>query len=94
MAIGKHYMLNNQETDRSGVNEMIDEKTIMELYFPAFEAMAPYVSGYMCAYNRINNIYACENKHTLNEMLKGYANFSGFIVSDWGTFLFNDCFCF
>ena len=84
MAIGKHYMLNNQETDRSGVNEIVDEKTMMELYFPAFEAMAPHVSGYMCAYNRINNHYACENNHTLNNMLKGYANFSGFIVSDWG----------
>jgi beta-glucosidase len=38
----------------------------------------------MCAYNRINNKYACENEHTLNDMLKGYANFSGFVVSDWG----------
>ena len=46
--------------------------------------MAPHVAGYMCAYNRINDKYACENEHTLNEMLKGYANFSGFVVSDWG----------
>ncbi len=84
MAIGKHYMLNNQETDRSGVNEVVDEKTMMELYFPAFESMAPYVAGYMCAYNRINNHYACENEQTLNTMLKGYANFTGFVVSDWG----------
>ena len=38
----------------------------------------------MCAYNRINNEYACENEITLNTMLKGYANFSGFVVSDWG----------
>ena len=84
MAIGKHYMNNNQETDRSGVNEIVDEKTMMELYWPAFEAMAPHVAGYMCAYNRINNEYACENEVTLNTMLKGYANFSGFVVSDWG----------
>lgn len=84
MAIGKHYIVNNQETDRSGVNEIVDEKTLMELYFPAFEAMAPHVAGYMCAYNRINGHWACENNETLTVMLKGRANFSGFVVSDWG----------
>ena len=84
MAIGKHYIANNQETDRSGENNVIDERTMMELYSPAFAAMAPYVAGYMCAYNRINGDYACENNHTLNIMLKGYFNFSGFVVSDWG----------
>lgn len=57
MAIAKHYILNNQETDRSGVNELVDEQTIMELYAPPFEAAAPIVAGYMCAYNRINGTY-------------------------------------
>ena len=85
MAIGKHFMLNNQETDRSGVNEVVDEKTMMELYWPAFEAMAKNnVSGFMCAYNRINGHYACENNHTLNTMLREDAGFTGFVVSDWG----------
>ena len=85
MAIGKHYMLNNQETDRSGVNEIVDEKVMMELYYPAFEAIANAgVAGFMCAYNRINGAFACENNHTINFMLKNLANFSGFVVSDWG----------
>ena len=48
MAIAKHYILNNQETDRSGGNMIADEKTIMELYAPPFEAVAATVAGYMC----------------------------------------------
>jgi beta-glucosidase len=85
MAIAKHYILNNQETDRSGVNELVDEKTIMELYAPPFEMAAKHkVAGYMCAYNRINHDWACENELTLKTMLKGYFNFTGFVVSDWG----------
>ena len=47
MAIAKHFILNNQETDRSGVNEIVDEKTIMELYAPPFAAAAAAnVAGY------------------------------------------------
>jgi beta-glucosidase len=84
MSISKHYILNNQETDRSGVNEIVDEKTIMELYAPPFGKAAAKTAGYMCAYNRINGVWACENEHTLTTILKGYYNFSGFIVSDWG----------
>ena len=84
MAIAKHYMLNNQETSRSGENNIVDEKTMMELYGVPFGAAAPKVAGYMCAYNRINGVWACENKDTLKTMLKGRYNFSGFVVSDWG----------
>ena len=47
MAITKHYILNNQETDRSGVDEHVDEKTIMELYAPPFGAAAATSAGYM-----------------------------------------------
>ena len=85
MAIAKHYILNNQETDRSGVNSLVDEKTIMELYAPPFATAAAHnVAGYMCAYNRINGEWACEQPATLRTMLKGHFNFSGFVVSDWG----------
>ena len=85
MAIAKHYILNNQETDRSGVDELVDEKVIMELYAPPFETASHHnVAGYMCAYNRINGVWACEQPETLKTMLKGYFNFSGFVVSDWG----------
>ena len=84
MAVGKHFLMNNQETDRSGGNMIVDEATMMELYAPPFEAVAPYIASYMCAYNRINGVYACEDNHTLNTMLRGYFNFSGMVVSDWG----------
>ena len=47
-------------------------------------AAAHNVAGYMCAYNRINGKWACEQPETLKTMLKGYFNFSGFVVSDWG----------
>ena len=44
----------------------------------------------MCAYNRINGDWACENEQTLKTMLRGYYNFSGFVVSDWGATDHND----
>ena len=56
----------------------------MELYAPPFAALATTAAGFMCSYNRINGVYACENDVTLKTMLKGYFNFSGFVVSDWG----------
>lgn len=84
MAISKHYINNNQEIHRSGVNEVVDEVTEMELYGVPFAAAAKKSAGFMCAYNRVNGVYACENKQTLRTMLKGYYNFSGFVVSDWG----------
>lgn len=63
---------------------MVDEKTLMELYGVPFAAAASESAGFMCSYNLVNGVYACENQHTLRTMLKGYYNFSGFVVSDWG----------
>ena len=56
----------------------------MELYGPPFAAAVKNAAGVMCAYNRVNGVYACENSMTLKTMLKGRYNFSGFVVSDWG----------
>eukprot|EP00928_Gymnodinium_smaydae_P088293 TRINITY_DN72405_c0_g1_i1.p1 TRINITY_DN72405_c0_g1~~TRINITY_DN72405_c0_g1_i1.p1 ORF type:complete len:721 (+),score=76.68 TRINITY_DN72405_c0_g1_i1:82-2163(+) len=85
MAIAKHYILNNQETDRGGDNVLIDEKTFMEMYAVPFEEAARHdVAGFMCSYNRINGYWACESPYTLNTVLKGYFNYSGFVVTDWG----------
>ena len=50
MSIAKHYIVNNQETHRSGVNEVVDERTLMELYGPPFRAAVQHASGVMCAY--------------------------------------------
>ena len=48
MAVAKHFILNNQELDRQGVNEIVDEKTLIELYAPPFETAAKHeVAGYM-----------------------------------------------
>ena len=84
MAIVKHYIGNTQETDRGSVNELVPEKLLMELYGPPFAAAVQNAAGVMCAYNRVNGVYACENPFTLKTMLKGRYNFSGFVVSDWG----------
>ena len=63
------------------MEKLVDEKTIMELYAPPFATAAAHkVAGYMCAYNRINHVWACEQPETLKTMLKGYFNFSGFVV--------------
>jgi beta-glucosidase len=66
------------------VNELVPEKLLMELYGPPFAAAVQNAAGVMCAYNRVNGVYACENPFTLKTMLKGRYNFSGFVVSDWG----------
>ena len=84
MAIVKHYIGNTQETDRNSVNELVPETLLMELYGPPFAAAVAHAAGVMCAYNRVNGVYACENPFTLKTMLKGRYNFSGFVVSDWG----------
>ena len=84
MAIVKHYIGNTQETHRDTVNELVPEKLLMELYGPPFNAAVQNAAGVMCAYNRVNGVYACENPFTLKTMLKGRYNFSGFVVSDWG----------
>ena len=90
MAIAKHYINNNQETYRRGVNEVVDEVTMMELYGPPFASAVSKADGVMCAYNRINGDWACENEQTLKTMLRGYYNFSGFVVSDWSATVHDD----
>lgn len=84
ITVTKHYIGNTQETDRGSVNELVPERLLMELYGPPFAAAVQVSTGVMCAYNRVNGVYACENPFTLKTMLKGRYNFSGFVVSDWG----------
>ena len=84
MSISKHYIMNSQEFDRHEVNEVVDEVTAMELYGPPFAAAAAAgTSGFMCSYNLVNGVYACENNATLSGLLKGELGFKGFVVSDW-----------
>ena len=65
----KHYIGNNQETNRSKVNSIIDERTKWELYMPPFEsAVKAGVLSVMCSYNKINGFYACENQNTIQDL--------------------------
>ena len=82
----KHYVANNQETDRFIVNEEIDERTLREIYLPAFEASIKrgHSASLMCAYPKINGTFNCENSLLLNDILKKEWNFQGFVTSDFG----------
>lgn len=79
---GRVQIGNTQETDRTTVNELVDETLLMELYGPPFAAAVQHAAAVMCSYNLVNGVYACENSVTLGTMLKGRYNFSGFVVSD------------
>src|SRR5205085_7721767 len=85
IATVKHYMANNSETNRNYESSNIDDRTMHEIYLPAFEAAVTqgHVGSVMCSYNRVNQIYACGNSAIQNDILKGQWAFDGFIVSDW-----------
>jgi len=82
----KHYAANNQEQDRFKIDEIIEERTLREIYLPAFEASVEegHVGSVMAAYNKVNGIFCCENDFLLNQVLKHEWNFNGFITSDFG----------
>ena len=66
-------------------NVVVDERTLHEIYLPAFEAAARAgVASAMCAYNKVNGEWACENGELQNGVLRGLLGFQGFITSDWG----------
>lgn len=80
----KHYLCNNSETDRLQINSDVDERTLREIYLPAFEeAVKAKPTTVMCSYNMINGIYAAENKKYLKDILRDKFGFDGVIVSDW-----------
>jgi beta-glucosidase len=81
----KHYAANNQETDRKSVNEIIDERTLREIYLPAFEEAVKQgkVGAVMCAYPSINGQFGCENLHLLKDVLREQWGFKGFVQSDY-----------
>lgn len=83
IANAKHFINNEIENDRQQVSSNVDERTRFELYYPPFEAAAKAgVLSVMCSYNRINDIYACENPDTLNHLRKNLG-FEGWVMSDW-----------
>ncbi len=81
----KHYCCNNREFERFYQNNEVDERTLREIYLPAFEeAVKAEPWTVMCSYNLINGIYASENKYMLDDVLRGEFGFNGVVVSDWG----------
>lgn len=81
----KHYVANNQENNRRGVSANVDERTLREIYLPGFEAAIEAGAGaVMCAYNRVNGTYACDNGVLLHDILRGDWGFTGWVMTDWG----------
>lgn len=82
----KHYALNNQEINRHTTNVIVDDRTLYEIYLPAFKAAVREGKTWtiMGAYNLYKNQHACHNQYLLNDILKGEWQFDGAVVSDWG----------
>lgn len=82
----KHFAANNQETRRMSGSSQMDERTLHEIYLPAFEAAVKQggTRSVMCAYNAINDVFCAENKMLLNDILREKWGFKGFVVTDWG----------
>lgn len=82
----KHFAANNQETDRLRVSADVDERTLREIYLPAFERVVTVARPWtvMCSYNKINGTYASEHRWLLTEVLRDEWGFDGVVVSDWG----------
>ena len=82
----KHYATNNQEFQRFSISSEVDERTLREIYLPAFEKAVKQASPWtvMCAYNKLNGEYCSQNHYLLTDILKNEWGFEGFIVSDWG----------
>ena len=85
MATVKHFALNNQEGDRIHLSSDADERTINEIYFPAFRAAVERadVASVMTAYSLLNNVHAAENSWLIRDNLKNGWGFEGFVMSDW-----------
>ena len=82
----KHFAANSQEHRRMSSSSEVDERTLREIYLPAFETAVKEEQPWtvMCSYNRLNGVYASENPWLLTEVLRKEWGFEGYVVSDWG----------
>jgi len=85
IATVKHYAVNNQEYNRHNVSSDIDERTLREIYLPAFEAAVTqgHVDAVMNSYNLVNGVHATQNEFLNLKVLKGEWAFQGILMSDW-----------
>ncbi len=82
----KHFAANSQENRRMTCSSDMNERTLREIYLPAFETAVKKSQPWtvMCCYNLINGVYGSENEYTLNTILRDEWGFKGYVVSDWG----------
>ncbi len=85
-AVVKHYVANNQEFERRGIDEIISARALREIYLPSFKAavQAGGVWMVMSAYNKVNGRACAMNRWLLTDVLRDEWGFEGFVVSDWG----------
>lgn len=94
-ACAKHFALNNQELDRMSAESIVDERTLFEIYLPAFEvclrkqsddkdSLAAGSLSVMASYNRYNDEYVCDGNKLLSDILRDKWHYDGLVVSDWG----------
>lgn len=81
----KHFAVNSQELHRMTVDSVVDERTLREIYLPAFEIAVKEgdTKGLMTSYNRVNGVYSSENEHLLRDILYNEWGYDGLVVSDW-----------
>ena len=82
----KHFAANSQENRRMSSDSIVDERTLREIYYPAFESAVKDGRAWtvMCSYNRLNGEYASQHRQLLTDLLRGEWGFDGYVMSDWG----------
>lgn len=85
-ACPKHYAVNSQEARRQASDSILDERTLREIYLAGFETVVREADPMtiMSSYNLVNGVYANENEHLLQEILRDEWGFDGSVVTDWG----------
>src|SRR5215472_257279 len=83
----KHFAANNEEYERHRINAIVDERTLHEIYLPAFQAAIQDGGAWnvMSAYNQLNGVHCAESAPLLRDILQNELGFKGFVVSDWGS---------
>ncbi len=83
----KHFDANNEEFERHRIDAHVDERTLHEIYLPAFKAAVQQGGAWnvMSAYNKVNGIHCGENAYLLTDILRKEFGFKGFVVSDWAS---------